>query len=163
MWKIDSLRDQMTEWCNTEGKGFTQGSHGINIVTYDQLNMITCTIYVEHKQNWSDSGKRWASRNAYMMKLKEVLEALHIYYVLPHVPVVHRNDAPDELYNFGSKTGYGTEGLASTASSESYYRRGYRYSEKGQDSNLSGGASGGPASAEAAVGPSAALVFASQM
>ncbi|KAI8575355.1 hypothetical protein K450DRAFT_262205 [Umbelopsis ramanniana AG] len=164
-WKIDSLRDHMQEWYNTEGKGFTYNSHGMNIITFDQLNKITATIYMEHKQNWSDSGKRWASRNAYMMKLKEVLETLEISYTLPPMPVATRNDAPDEIYNFGNKTGYGMEGLASGGSSDStHYRRGYRYSEKGQDGMLGGGgstAAGG--SNDAAPGPAAALVFASQM
>ncbi|KAM3584215.1 hypothetical protein VKS41_003037 [Umbelopsis sp. WA50703] len=164
-WKIDAIRDQMTEWCNTEGKGLTYGSHGMNIVTYDQLNKITCTIYIEHKQNWADGGKRWASRNAYMIKLKEVLETLEVNYVLPPMPVTTRNDAPDELYNFGSKTGYGTEGLASVNSSDSAlnYRRGYRYSEKGQSNMLDGGSSGGTAQSDPGPGPASALVFASQM
>ncbi|GAB5592855.1 hypothetical protein Unana1_07755 [Umbelopsis nana] len=164
MWKFDALRDQMQEWYNTEGKGFTSGSHGINIITYDQLNKITCTIYLEHKQNWSDSGKRWASRNAYMVKLKEVLESLDIGYALPPMPVATRNDAPDEIYNFGTKTGYGMEGLATTASNgSSHYRRGYRYSETGQDAMLGGGSSVAPGSSDAAPGPAAAFVFASQM
>jgi hypothetical protein len=80
------------------------------------------------------------------------------------MPVVTRNDAPDEIYNFGSKTGYGTEGLATASSSDSaHYRRGYRYSEKGQDSMLGGGSSVAPVSNDAAPGPAAALVFASQM
>lgn len=164
MWKFDALRDQMEEWYNTEGKGFTSGTHGINIITYDQLNKITCTIYLQHKQNWSDSDKRYASRNAYMVKLKEVLESLDIGYALPPMPVATRNDAPDEIYNFGTKTGYGMEGLATTASNgSSHYRRGYRYSETGQDAMLGGGSSVAPGSSDAAPGPAAAFVFASQM
>lgn len=155
----------MTEWCNTEGKGLTHGSHGMNIVTYDQMNKITCTIYIEHKSNWADGGKRWATRNAYMMKLKDVLETIEVNYALPPMPVTTRNDAPDELYNFGSKTGYGTEGLASASSSDSAlnYRRGYRYSEKGQSNMLDGGSSGGGAQGDSGVGPASAFVFASQM
>ncbi|KAG0167793.1 hypothetical protein DFQ28_002892 [Apophysomyces sp. BC1034] len=159
-WKIHRIRDHMREWCNEYPKLYTTNATSANIISFQNQNKITMTFYFEHTKNWQDADGRWLRHNNFMMELKEESERLEIQYVMPPQPLESKpNDAPPEIYNMGSKSSYGLEGLQQ--------RRPYSH-EQGQGQGQGNGAPSAPSNnvsgdAGAAAGAASTMMFASTM
>jgi hypothetical protein len=55
----------------------------INIESIDNTNRLVLTMFIEHKSNWQDGGRRWARRTQFMMALKDIVTELDMRYYLP--------------------------------------------------------------------------------
>lgn len=152
----------MIEWANQFPNLYTVNSTTANIISFENQNRITITFYVEHTQNWMDMGGRWLRHNNFMFELKEECERLGIDYVLPSQPYQNskNEEGPPEIYNMGSRSSYGQEGL--------HLRRGYEYEDddvRGAPGAAAGAsvttAPGGNAGAQAAA--ASTLMFATNM
>ncbi|KAI9294700.1 hypothetical protein K502DRAFT_330497 [Neoconidiobolus thromboides FSU 785] len=61
------------------------------IVDSNKLNMF---IWLEHKGNWQDGGRRWARKTRFMLALKEICQDLGLTYSLLPQKVQHENPPP---------------------------------------------------------------------
>ena len=163
-WKIHQLRDHMAEWTNRFPGLYNLNGTSANIISFENMNRITVTLYFEHTKNWQDPGDRWLRHNSFMLELKDECERLHIDYTLPSQPFENfKDDVPAEVNNMGKKKSYGREGL--------YMRQGFKQGDdddmiSGNSSGRGGGGPGdvgGPGSnndnSGAEAGAASALVF----
>ncbi|KAI9256658.1 hypothetical protein BDA99DRAFT_485107 [Phascolomyces articulosus] len=160
-WKIHQLRDHMAEWTNKFPHLYNLNGTSANIISFENMNRITVTLYFEHTKNWQDPGDRWLRHNNFMLELKDECDRLEINYVLPSQPFENfksGDDVPPEMNNMGKKKSYGREGL--------YMRQGFRQGEDDDVIHDGGGGTGGPPGSGggnddsgAAAGAASALVF----
>ncbi|KAI9492244.1 hypothetical protein BDB00DRAFT_873512 [Zychaea mexicana] len=159
-WKIHRLRDHMMEWTNQFPHLYNVNGTTANIISFENQNRITVTMYFEHNKNWQDLGDRWLRHNNFMMELKDECDRLDIYYVLPSQPFESsKKECPPETNNMGKKKSYGQEGMR--------VRQGFPGGGDDDDSQFRGdsggpGGPGGPGGNDnsgAEAGAAAALVF----
>ncbi|KAI3637585.1 hypothetical protein MIR68_004234 [Amoeboaphelidium protococcarum] len=76
---IQTFRQKLNEYVQTESKDFMPK---IDLVPFEieAMNKIKYYIYLEHRNNWQDSGRRWQRHAKFMNFLRETLITLGIVY-----------------------------------------------------------------------------------
>lgn len=80
--KLHELATRLQEFLAVNSRDFQPGFN-IKINEIVQLNTLNLLLYIEHKGNWQDGGKRWERRTRFMYALKDALQDLDIKYSLP--------------------------------------------------------------------------------
>lgn len=80
--KILELSTRLQDFLAANSRDFMPGFN-IKINEIVQLNTLNLLLYIEHKSNWQDGGKRWERRTRFMYALKDALQDLDIKYSLP--------------------------------------------------------------------------------
>ncbi|CAO3635676.1 unnamed protein product [Cunninghamella blakesleeana] len=79
---IFELREQLATWVNDQPREFAPG-FDVRLQDIVDMNKIILTIWLPHKGNWQNVGKRLQRRNRFMFFLKDTLHELNIRYELP--------------------------------------------------------------------------------
>ncbi|KAI9597835.1 Mechanosensitive ion channel-domain-containing protein [Syncephalis fuscata] len=81
--KITELARRLEEFLETHMAREFVPKITININSIDNTNRLALTMFIEHRSNWQDGGRRWARRTKFMMALKEIITDLDLRYFLP--------------------------------------------------------------------------------
>ncbi|KAI9308763.1 hypothetical protein BJ944DRAFT_155602 [Cunninghamella echinulata] len=79
---IFTLRDRLAAWVNDQPREYASG-FDVRLQDIMDMNKLVLTIWLPHKTNWQDIGKRLQRRNRFMFYLKDTLHELRIRYELP--------------------------------------------------------------------------------
>ncbi|KAH8550900.1 Mechanosensitive ion channel-domain-containing protein [Umbelopsis sp. PMI_123] len=80
--KLLELSNRLQDFLAANSRDFQPGFN-IKINEIVQLNSLNLLLYLEHKGNWQDGGKRLERRTRFMYALKDALQDLNIRYSLP--------------------------------------------------------------------------------
>ncbi|RKP25044.1 Mechanosensitive ion channel-domain-containing protein, partial [Syncephalis pseudoplumigaleata] len=81
--KINELARRLEHYLETQMARDFVPKLTINLNSIDNTNRLTLTMFIEHKSNWQDGGRRWTRRTQFMMALKELMLELDLRYYLP--------------------------------------------------------------------------------
>ncbi|RUP47739.1 hypothetical protein BC936DRAFT_145383 [Jimgerdemannia flammicorona] len=101
---IMELRSRLREWLQTESREFVPNLD-INVLQIDDTNKITLNMFIEHKGNWQEGGKRWTRRTKFMFALKDIITDLGICYYPPIQKVQYLGDGDVLPGNQGTLSG----------------------------------------------------------
>ncbi|KAI8089795.1 uncharacterized protein BX664DRAFT_333906 [Halteromyces radiatus] len=79
---VFKLRERMAAWVEDQPREFSSG-FDIRLQEIVDVNKLVLTIWLPHKGNWQNVGKRLQRRNRFMFMLKDTLDDLKIHYELP--------------------------------------------------------------------------------
>ncbi|ORX54537.1 hypothetical protein DM01DRAFT_265779 [Hesseltinella vesiculosa] len=88
---IFTLRDRLAAWVNEQPREFASG-FDVRIQEIVDLNKLALTIWLPHKGNWQNVGKRLQRRNRFMFMLKDTLQDLNVHYELPAQRITSQSD-----------------------------------------------------------------------
>ncbi|KAI8070753.1 Mechanosensitive ion channel-domain-containing protein [Gongronella butleri] len=94
-----TLRDRLAAWVNEQPREFAAG-FDVRLQEIVDLNKLVLTVWLPHKGNWQNVGKRLQRRNRFMFMLKDTLQDLDIHYELP----AQRITSQSEGNPFGSSS-----------------------------------------------------------
>ncbi|KAG2224176.1 hypothetical protein INT45_001294 [Circinella minor] len=73
---------RLAEWVNGESREFAPG-FDVRVTDIIDVNQIILTMWLPHKGNWQDLGRRFQRRTKFMIAVKDILTELNIRYELP--------------------------------------------------------------------------------
>ncbi|KAI8143932.1 Mechanosensitive ion channel-domain-containing protein [Fennellomyces sp. T-0311] len=76
------LKKRLTEWVDSESRDYAPG-FDVRVTDIIDVNQIILTMWLPHKGNWQDLGKRFQRRTKFMIAVKDILTELNIRYELP--------------------------------------------------------------------------------
>ncbi|RCH78204.1 hypothetical protein CU098_000555, partial [Rhizopus stolonifer] len=76
------LREKLVEWVLSQPRDFGSG-FDLRVTDIIDMNQVILTIWLPHKGNWADIGKRFQRKTRFMLALKSILTELDIKYELP--------------------------------------------------------------------------------
>ncbi|KAI8636994.1 Mechanosensitive ion channel-domain-containing protein [Parasitella parasitica] len=87
------LRERLLEWVLSQSRDFSPG-FDLRVTDIKDMNQVILTIWLPHKGNWVDLGKRFQRKTRFMLALKAILTDLNIKYELPAQRITsgHPND-----------------------------------------------------------------------
>ncbi|KAL0088603.1 Mechanosensitive ion channel-domain-containing protein [Phycomyces blakesleeanus] len=89
---VHQLRDRITGWVNEQTRDFSHG-FDLRVVDIIDVNQLIISMWLPHKGNWQDLGKRWQRHTRFVMALKDILSELNIVYELPSQKIRHSHDS----------------------------------------------------------------------
>ncbi|CAO3592882.1 unnamed protein product [Absidia cylindrospora] len=79
---VFTLREKLSTWVNDQPREYADG-FDVRLQDIVDVNKLVLTIWLPHKGNWQNIGKRLQRRNRFMFMLKDTLDELKIHYELP--------------------------------------------------------------------------------
>jgi hypothetical protein len=76
------LHDRMSAWVASQSRDFGHG-FDIRVANIIDVNQLILNIWLPHKGNWQELGKRHKRKTRFMLALKDVMTELNIRYELP--------------------------------------------------------------------------------
>ncbi|KAI8366880.1 Mechanosensitive ion channel-domain-containing protein [Blakeslea trispora] len=76
------LRERILEWVLSQPRDFGSG-FDLRVTDIIDMNQVILTIWLPHKGNWADLGKRFQRKTRFMLALKSILTEMDIKYELP--------------------------------------------------------------------------------
>ncbi|CAO0793554.1 unnamed protein product [Mucor circinelloides] len=76
------LRERLLEWIQSQSRDFGPG-FDLRVTDIKDMNQVILTVWLPHKGNWVDLGKRFQRKTRFMLALKAILTDLDIKYELP--------------------------------------------------------------------------------
>lgn len=80
--QIEALELKMNRFLEYNSRDFN-GTSQLFATEVIDANKIKLVVFITHRSNWQDSGKRWVRRNKFIRNFKENMTALNIMYSLP--------------------------------------------------------------------------------
>ncbi|KAJ8662389.1 hypothetical protein O0I10_002083 [Lichtheimia ornata] len=80
--RLNLLHSRLSEWVNNNSRDFAPG-FDVRVTDIIDVNQIILSLWLPHKGNWQDLGKRFQRRTKFMIALKDILTELDIRYELP--------------------------------------------------------------------------------
>ncbi|KAI7903201.1 Mechanosensitive ion channel-domain-containing protein [Cokeromyces recurvatus] len=97
---ILTLRERLLEWVQSQSRDFGPG-FDLRVTDIKDMNQVILTIWLPHKGNWADLGKRFQRKTRFMMALKAILTDLDIKYELPAQRITSSSDR--NLFDISTK------------------------------------------------------------
>ncbi|KAI9485351.1 MAG: hypothetical protein EXX96DRAFT_645318 [Benjaminiella poitrasii] len=76
------LHDRLTAWVVTQNRDFGPG-FDVRVQDIIDVNQLILNIWLPHKGNWQELGKRFQRKTKFMLALKDIMTELNIRYELP--------------------------------------------------------------------------------
>ncbi|KAG0749985.1 hypothetical protein G6F57_004550 [Rhizopus arrhizus] len=76
------LRERLSEWVQSQSRDFATG-FDMRVSQILDMNQIILVVWLPHKGNWVELGKRFQRKTRFMLALKSILTELNIRYELP--------------------------------------------------------------------------------
>ncbi|KAG0171099.1 hypothetical protein DFQ30_001526 [Apophysomyces sp. BC1015] len=80
--QIYNLRDRLADWVTSQSRDFAPG-FDLRVVDIIDMNQLIINMWLPHKGNWQELGKRFQRKTRFMVTLKDTLTELGIKYYLP--------------------------------------------------------------------------------
>ncbi|KAI9313484.1 hypothetical protein BX666DRAFT_1976981 [Dichotomocladium elegans] len=80
--RLQQLGTRLTEWVHDHSRDYAPG-FDMRVTDIVDVNQIILSLWLPHKGNWQDLGKRFQRRTKFMIALKNILTELDIRYELP--------------------------------------------------------------------------------
>ncbi|ORZ22960.1 hypothetical protein BCR42DRAFT_403679 [Absidia repens] len=100
---IFTLRERLAAWVNDQPREYAAG-FDVRLQEIVDVNKLVLTIWLPHKDNWQDVGKRLQRRNRFMFMLKDTLDDLKIHYELPAQRFTSNSEFFDRANKLASET-----------------------------------------------------------
>ncbi|GAN10256.1 calcium channel [Mucor ambiguus] len=78
-WK---LHDRLLAWVTSQSRDFGPG-FDLRVIDIVDVNQLILNIWLPHKGNWQELGKRFQRKTRFMLALKDIMTELNIRYELP--------------------------------------------------------------------------------
>jgi small-conductance mechanosensitive channel len=79
---IMTLKERMSEWVSEQTRDFAEG-FDLRVTDIIDMNQVILTMWLPHKGNWVELGKRFQRKTRFMLAMKSILTDLDIRYELP--------------------------------------------------------------------------------
>lgn len=76
------LHDRLSQWVTSQSRDFGPG-FDVRVADIIDVNQMIINIWLPHKGNWQELGKRFKRKTRFMLALKDILTELEIKYELP--------------------------------------------------------------------------------
>ncbi|KAI8381304.1 uncharacterized protein BYT42DRAFT_613094 [Radiomyces spectabilis] len=76
------LKERITDWVNCQSRDFAPG-FDLRVADIVDVNQLILTLWLPHKGNWQEIGKRHQRKTRFMIALKDIMTQLGIRYELP--------------------------------------------------------------------------------
>lgn len=76
------LHDRLLAWVTSQSRDFGPG-FDLRVIDIVDVNQLILNIWLPHKGNWQELGKRFQRKTRFMLALKDIMTELHIRYELP--------------------------------------------------------------------------------
>lgn len=76
------LREKLLEWVQSQPRDFGPG-FDLRVIDILDMNQVILKVWLPHKGNWVELGKRFQRKTRFMLALKSILTELGIKYELP--------------------------------------------------------------------------------
>ncbi|KAI9278952.1 Mechanosensitive ion channel-domain-containing protein [Phascolomyces articulosus] len=80
--RLKLFHKRLAEWVNGESRDYAPG-FDVRVTDIIDVNQIILTMWLPHKGNWQDLGRRFQRRTKFMIAVKDLLTELDIRYELP--------------------------------------------------------------------------------
>ncbi|KAF7725863.1 hypothetical protein EC973_009195 [Apophysomyces ossiformis] len=80
--QIYKLRDRLADWVASQSRDFAPG-FDLRVQDIIDMNQLIINMWLPHKGNWQELGKRFQRKTRFMVMLKDTLSELGIKYYLP--------------------------------------------------------------------------------
>ena len=90
------LHDRLSTWVASQSRDFGPG-FDVRVADIIDVNQMIINIWLPHKGNWQELGKRFKRKTRFMLALKEILIDLEIKYELPAQRItqtLHHDEQP---------------------------------------------------------------------
>lgn len=91
------LHDRLSAWVASQSRDFGPG-FDVRVADIIDVNQLILNIWLPHKGNWQELGKRFKRKTRFMLALKDILTELNIKYELPAQRITqsihHENQQP---------------------------------------------------------------------
>ncbi|KAI9476278.1 MAG: Mechanosensitive ion channel-domain-containing protein [Benjaminiella poitrasii] len=88
---ILTLRERLLDWVQSQTRDFGSG-FDLRVSDIKDMNQVILTVWLPHKGNWADLGKRFQRKTRFMLALKAILTDLDIKYELPAQRITSASD-----------------------------------------------------------------------
>lgn len=96
------LHDRLSAWVASQSRDFGPG-FDVRVADIIDVNQMIINIWLPHKGNWQELGKRFKRKTRFMLALKDILTDLEIKYELPAQRItqtIHRDEpTPRPVYD----------------------------------------------------------------
>ncbi|CAO3633413.1 unnamed protein product [Mucor hiemalis] len=96
------LHDRLSAWVASQSRDFGPG-FDVRVADIIDVNQMIINIWLPHKGNWQELGKRFKRKTRFMLALKDILTDLEIKYELPAQRItqtIHRDEStPRPVYD----------------------------------------------------------------
>jgi small-conductance mechanosensitive channel len=100
---VFTLRERLAAWVNDQPREFSTG-FDVRLQDILDVNKLVLTVWLPHKGNWQNVGKRLQRRNRFMFMLKDTLDDLNIHYELPAQRFTSNSEFFDKANRLASET-----------------------------------------------------------
>lgn len=107
--KINALRDKINNYLKHEESRDFHADPTIALYGMSNANIMKWFVWLEHKSNWQEGGKRWIRTTRFTLALRRFFHELDITYSMPPTPVTY------SYHNNGSATTIAEHHQTSTA------------------------------------------------
>jgi small-conductance mechanosensitive channel len=84
------LREKLLEWIMSQPRDFGPG-FDLRVIDILDMNQVILKVWLPHKGNWVELGKRFQRKTRFMLALKSILTELGIKYELPAQRITSNN------------------------------------------------------------------------
>jgi small-conductance mechanosensitive channel len=105
------LRDKLSEWVEAQNRDFAPG-FDMRVAQILDMNQIILTVWLPHKGNWVELGKRFQRKTRFMLALKSILTELNIRYELPAQRITSNTQNPYEAIQHSKPQNFGESELS---------------------------------------------------
>lgn len=92
------LRERLLEWVQSQSRDFGPG-FDLRVTDIKDMNQVILSVWLPHKGNWIDLGKRFQRKTRFMLALKAILTDLDIKYELPAQRITSSNPNEGNPFN----------------------------------------------------------------
>ncbi|KAI7897809.1 Mechanosensitive ion channel-domain-containing protein [Cokeromyces recurvatus] len=92
------LHDRLSAWVLTQHRDFGAGLD-VRVQDIIDVNQLILNIWLPHKGNWQELGKRFKRKTRFMLALKDILNDLNIRYELPTQKITHTTPNGPSIFN----------------------------------------------------------------
>lgn len=90
------LRERLSEWVQSQSRDFATG-FDMRVSQILDMNQIILVVWLPHKGNWVELGKRFQRKTRFMLALKSILTELNIRYELPAQRITSTSQNPFDI------------------------------------------------------------------
>ncbi|KAI8637277.1 Mechanosensitive ion channel-domain-containing protein [Parasitella parasitica] len=76
------LHDRLLAWVTSQSRDFGPG-FDLRVIDIVDVNQLILNVWLPHKGNWQELGKRFQRKTRFMLALKDIMTELNIRYELP--------------------------------------------------------------------------------
>ncbi|KAI8374423.1 Mechanosensitive ion channel-domain-containing protein [Radiomyces spectabilis] len=102
--RLHLLHERLQAWVDSQSRDFAPG-FDVRVSDIIDVNQLILSIWLPHKGNWQDLGKRFQRKTRFMIALKDILTELEIRYELPAQRFTQSREAAQDGFLISNNSG----------------------------------------------------------